>query len=387
MQSSAALAYTTLLSLVPLMVVSLSIFSAFPVFESASAQIQDFVFDNFVPASGAVVQKHLFSFSSKAKQLTGTSIFFLMVTAIMMMSTIEKSLNSIWRLNQHRKLLSKFIIYWSVLTLGPLFMGIGIAITSYVVSLPLLAEPAVLLSKRLGLLKTIPFVMETLAFTFLYLLVPVTRVRFIHAVAGGLVAALLFEVAKFGFTFYITNFPTYQTIYGALASIPIFLVWVYLSWTIALVGAQFAYSLSTFRFCNQKKDRLEASNELIKVLRILRELWEAQLHGKTIELGCLAESIPEIGRQGIQAILDILKTKNIVTQDDNENWLLMRDLAQYKLSDLCRQHDFTFRLAQVGSANEEFANEAIIELFGQINRSLDASMDFPIALLFVRPVS
>ena len=103
-------------------------------------QIQNFVFDNFVPASGAVVQKHLLSFSSKAKQLTGTGIFFLMVTAIMMMSTIEKSLNSIWRLSQHRNILSKFIIYWSVLTLGPLLMGIGIAITSYLVSLPLLAE-------------------------------------------------------------------------------------------------------------------------------------------------------------------------------------------------------------------------------------------------------
>ena len=352
MQSSAALAYTTLLSLVPLMVVSSSVFSAFPVFENASAQIQNFVFDNFVPASGAVVQEHLLSFSSKAKQLTGTGIVFLMVTAIMMMSTIEKSLNSIWRLSQHRNILSKFIIYWSVLTLGPLLMGIGIAITSYLVSLPLLAEPAGLISKRLGLLKTIPFFMEILAFTSLYLLVPMTRVRFTHAAAGGLVAALLFELAKFGFTLYITNFPTYQTIYGALATIPIFLIWVYFSWTIALIGAQFAYSLSTFRLCNRQKGVLDSSNNLMMALRILRLLWEAQTHGQVLKLDRLSESLPEISMQTVQTVLKTLKIANIVTQDENENWLLMRDIPQYRLSDLYRQHDFTVRMNEADSPNE-----------------------------------
>ena len=383
MQSSAALAYTTLLSLVPLMVVSFSVFSAFPVFENASGQIQDFVFENFVPASGAIVQEHLSSFVSKAKRLTGTGIFFLMVTAIMMMSTIEKSLNNIWRLSQHRNLLNKFIIYWAVLTLGPLFMGVGIAITSYVVSLPLLAEPAVLIGKRMGLLKTIPFVMETLAFTFLYLLVPVTRVQFTHAVVGGLVAASLFELAKFGFTLYITNFPTYQTIYGALASVPIFLVWVYLSWTIALIGGQLAYSLSTFRYCTHQKDVIDSDNNLMMAIRILQSLWKAQTSGQALELECLIESTPEISMRSVQTILDILKTSHIVTQDENENWLLMRDLSQYKLSDLYRQHEFTIQLTEPQSPEDKVENAEMLKAFSQIGQNLDDSMDFPITRLFV----
>lgn len=381
-QSSAALAYTTLLSLVPLMVVSFAVFTAFPVFESASSEIQDFVFNNFVPSSGEIVQEHLQSFSSKARQLTGTGIIFLMITSVMMMSTIEKALNSIWQINQRRNFLSKFIVYWAVLTLGPLLIGIGMAITSYVVSIPLFAEPAVLLSKKLGLLKTIPFFMEAMAFTLLYLLVPVTQVRFSHAVAGGLVAALLFELAKFGFTLYITHFPTYQTIYGALASIPIFLVWVYFSWIIALLGAQFTYSLAAYRFRDHQQDQLDSSNNLVTVLRILRQFWEAQASGQVVTLDQLAESLPEYDEYTIQAILESLKDSNVVTQDAIGNWLLLRNLSQYKLGDLYRQHPFSIRLENFENPTEVSINEPITKVVRQIDRTLNQSMDLPISQLF-----
>lgn len=380
-QNAAALAYTSLLSMVPLMVVSFSVLTAFPVFDSISSQIQDFIFENFVPNSGKVVQAYIESFASKAKQLTGTGIMFLMVTAVMMMSTIEKAFNAIWRLNQKRNLLGKFIVYWSVLTLGPLLMGVGMAVTSYVVSMPFFSEPAVLISKKFGLLKAVPFCMEAIAFALLYLLVPYTRVPLLHAAAGGVLAASLFELAKLGFTLYITRFPTYQTIYGALATIPILLIWVYLSWTIALIGAQFSHSLRAFRFRHHQPSE-GVSHELMTVLRILRHLWEVQESGQALSVEQLAELEPQYGLNAIQTILDTLEEHDIVIQNEQGHWLLTRDLSRFTVSDLYRRHPFLVPLKSLGGNPEITNNETITGVFDQLEQSLGQSLDIPFSTMF-----
>jgi len=240
---AAALSYTSLLSIVPLMVVSLGIASAFPVFEIYSTKIQTFVFDHFVAASADVIQNYIKGFAEKAAGLSITSFFFLLVTAVMMIFTIEISFNKIWKVKERRHGVVAFLIYWAVLTLLPILIGVGFAISNYLVSLPYISEAA----KKLEGIEFFIFLFPTLltwsAFTILYMALPNCKVLFKHAVLGGIVAMLLFEFAKHIFSYYIIAFPTYTLIYGALATIPIFLVWIYVTWVIILLGAVVTYVL------------------------------------------------------------------------------------------------------------------------------------------------
>ncbi len=265
LQHATALSYTTLLSLVPLMAVILSIFTAFPLFEDVSLQLQTFVFENFVPASSEVVQQYIQQFSENASKLTGPGLISLVITSIMMMAAIDNSLNKIWHNSKPRRPVARLIVYWSVLTLGPILVGASFAISSYIVSLPLLSETASY-GEKLGLLRTLPFFMEALAFTLLYVVVPNCHVTFRSALAGGIVATLLFELAKKAFSYYIISFPTYETIYGAMSTIPVFLVWIFLSWSITLMGAELAWCVGTFN-----RSSYEAVNEGEKKAEVVLE--------------------------------------------------------------------------------------------------------------------
>ena len=255
-QNAAALTYTSLLSLVPLMTVTLAVFSAFPVADRVYEIIQDFVFENFVPTSSEVLQQYLSEFSAKASRLTGTGATFLVVVALLMMANIDRALNAIWEVRARRRFATKFLIYWAVLSLGPLLIGASVLVTSYIISLPVLSEAA---STGVGrsLLGLTPVAASAVAFTMMYLVVPNRRVRVTHALVGGVFAAVLFEVAKRGFGFYITQFPTYEAIYGALASIPIFLVWLYLSWIVVLLGAEVTHCLSIYRWSSRDQSRCQ----------------------------------------------------------------------------------------------------------------------------------
>lgn len=236
------LAYITLLSIVPMLTVLLSILSSFAVFENAGEVIQDFVITHFVPAAGDAVKNALLQFVTNTGKMTAIGSAFLFVAALMLISNIDKNLNYIWRVRKKRRLVFSFSMYWMVLTLGPILVGASIAATSYVTSLKIL-EHETLSSIYTLMLRWLPFLLSFFAFIGLYMLVPNKKVRFTHAVIGAIVAALLFEASKKGFALYITQFPSYQLIYGALAAIPILFVWVYLCWLIVLIGAEVTASL------------------------------------------------------------------------------------------------------------------------------------------------
>ncbi|MEH0690828.1 virulence factor BrkB family protein [Vibrio cholerae] len=236
------LAYITLLSIVPMLTVLLSILSSFAVFENAGEVIQDFVITHFVPAAGDAVKNALLQFVTNTGKMTAIGSAFLFVAALMLISNIDKNLNYIWRVRKKRRLVFSFSMYWMVLTLGPILVGASIAATSYVTSLKIL-EHETLSGIYTMMLRWLPFLLSFFAFIGLYMLVPNKKVRFTHAVIGAIVAALLFEASKKGFALYITQFPSYQLIYGALAAIPILFVWVYLCWLIVLIGAEVTASL------------------------------------------------------------------------------------------------------------------------------------------------
>ncbi|MBV2097302.1 MAG: YihY family inner membrane protein, partial [Candidatus Thiodiazotropha sp. (ex Codakia orbicularis)] len=199
----APLTYTTLLSLVPLMTVMLALFSIFPVSERISAQIEDFLFQNFVPAAGEAVHQHLKNFSQKAAQLTGVGFLFLILVALLLMSNIDKAFNTIWHVRRKRPALAKFTVYWAILSLGPILIVISVGVTSYLVSIPFFSDAETVALLRSRLLGMMPILISALAFTLLYALVPNRSVMLRHAVAGGVVAALLFEASKRGFALYV----------------------------------------------------------------------------------------------------------------------------------------------------------------------------------------
>lgn len=236
------LAYITLLSIVPMLTVLLSVLSSFAIFENAGDAIQDFVITHFVPAAGDAVKGALLEFVANTGKMSAVGGAFLFVAALMLISNIDKNLNYIWRVKHKRRAVFSFSMYWMVLTLGPILVGASIAATSYVTSLKILESEAIS-GLYNQLLRWLPFLLSFFAFVGLYLLVPNKKVRISHAMVGAIIAALLFEASKKGFAAYITQFPSYQLIYGALAAIPILFVWVYLCWLIVLVGAEVTAAL------------------------------------------------------------------------------------------------------------------------------------------------
>lgn len=246
------LAYVSLLALVPLIAVVFALFAAFPVFSDISVQLKNFIFANFVPAAGSQIQEYLEQFVANVNKMTAIGAVGLIVTALLLMYSVDTALNSIWRSHKQRPLVYSFAVYWMILTLGPLLAGASMAISTWLLSLRWAAVTGVT-GLVDHLLRIFPLLLSCLAFWLLYSIVPTTRVPPRDALIGALVAGLLFELGKKGFALYVTMFPSYQLIYGVLAVIPILFLWVYWSWCIVLLGAEITVSLDDYRQLRRKE--------------------------------------------------------------------------------------------------------------------------------------
>jgi membrane protein len=244
LQTAGALAFTSLFALVPLITVVLSILAAFPVFAQWRDKISGFIFANFLPASGDVVQTYFTQFADNASKATAIGILVLVFSAVSLMLSIEDAFNRIWRITVARKAAARFAMYWTVLTLGPLLLVAMLASSSYVFALPLLEQADTLRTHLIGWL---PFLIQWTVLTIAYTLIPNCRVRVRHAVVGALITALTFEAAKQVFGAYVAR-ASYQEIYGALSIVPIFIFWIYLSWIFVLLGASLTASIQAFDY-------------------------------------------------------------------------------------------------------------------------------------------
>ncbi|KAA5966593.1 virulence factor BrkB family protein [Pantoea sp. M_9] len=252
------LAYVSLLALVPLVAVIFALFAAFPVFSDISVQLKNFIFTNFMPAAGDVIQRYLDQFVANVNKMTAVGAVGLIVTALLLMHSVDSALNAIWRSNSPRPMIYSFAVYWMILTLGPLLAGASLAISSYLLSLRWVNVTGVtsLIDQAL---RIFPLVLSILAFWLLYSVVPTRRVPGRDALTGAVVAGLLFELGKKGFALYVTMFPSYQLIYGVLAVIPILFLWVYWTWCIVLLGAEVTVTLNDYRQLKQQEH--ESSRE------------------------------------------------------------------------------------------------------------------------------
>jgi membrane protein len=240
LQIASSLTFTTLLALVPLVTIALTLMSAFPVFSALGEHLHAFLLANMLPEkAGEVVTGYIEQFSGRAGRLTALGTVFLAVTAFLMMFTMERAFNSIWRVSRPRPMAQRILVYWAALTLGPVLIGASLSITSYLVGASLGITRQTPLA-GMAILWLVPFVLTWVAFTLVYYVVPNRAVKPRHALVGGLVAALVFEIMKRSFALFIAQMPTYTLVYGAFAVVPIFLLWIYFSWVVIVIGALIA---------------------------------------------------------------------------------------------------------------------------------------------------
>lgn len=248
-QAAGYLTYSTMLAIVPLIMVVFSIFSAFPVFNEVTGALKEFIFTNFAPSASDMVGQYIDEFVNNSKKMSAVGIISLIVVALMLINSIDHTLNSIWHDTETRPIFTSFAIYWLILTLGPLLVGVSIAASAYVKTM---FESASNFSFGLKLLSFVPFLSTWFIFTLIYMVVPNKKVSIKHSAAGALIAAVFFTLGKQAFTWYIVTFPSYQLIYGAMATLPIMLLWIQLSWTVVLLGAQLAAVLAEVRWKKQE---------------------------------------------------------------------------------------------------------------------------------------
>ena len=238
--TAGSLTFTTLIALVPLVTVMLAVFTAFPMFSGFEGALEKYFLQNLVPESIArPVLRSLTMFASKARGMGTLGLLLLVVTAMALVMTIDRTLNAIWRVRKPRPYAQRILIYWAGLTLGPLALGVSLSLTSYALSASR-GFVAALPGGVAVLLELVQFWLFAAATASLFHYVPNTQVRWRHAWAGGLFVALGFELAKKGLAWYVESVPTYSMVYGAFATLPIFLLWIYLGWVIMLLGAVIA---------------------------------------------------------------------------------------------------------------------------------------------------
>ncbi len=241
---ASALSFTTLLSIVPALSVVVSFLSVLPVFNNFTLLAQKYIFENFLPTSGNVIETYLLAFRDQATHLPTLGLLFLFVTVIALLMTVENISNAIWHAPKRKSIFSQAGLYLFILLCMPVLIGCSVFISTYIISIAWIAGTTDRLGLKLPLLSSLPLLINTLIFATLYIAVPNAKVRWRHGFFGGFLAAILFEIIKKGFAYYLKHFPSYSLIYGTMATIPIFLLWIYLSWLIVLYGALVTHGLS-----------------------------------------------------------------------------------------------------------------------------------------------
>jgi len=334
LQIAGSLTFSTLLSLVPLFAIVVALLSALPFFQQIMVNIKIFLLLNLLPdIAYKIITVYMEQFAANARKLTYVGIGFLLVTALSMLYTVDRSFNDIWRSRRKRPWWMSVVAYLVLLVVAPLLLGAGITITSYLISL------SVGVTGKLpwlddALLKLLSVLGSTVTFFLIFRIVPCRHVPVRNALVGSLIAALLFEALKFLFAWYIKLMPGFSMVYGAFAAIPVFLIWLYLCWCVILIGAQITASLpywghETWRRTANRPVDLMSFHQGLAVLGVMEEGRQQNLGTRIGDLA--ARTGVPVDR--LEDLLDQLAISGVVRRERGARYRLVADTSQLTLAD------------------------------------------------------
>lgn len=375
-KSAASLTYVTLFAIVPLMTVTFSMFSIIPAFEGVGEQLQTLIFSHALPYSEQELVSYLQEFSSQARKLTVIGVVFLVGSAYLMLKNIEANFNSIWGVKYGRRGIMSFLLYWAILSLGPLLLGVALAISTYVASLRLLMDEYASLGLVTWLFQFLPVLLSAAAFTLLFAAVPNCKVPVSDAAIGGFVTAITFELLKRLFGLVVTN-SSFTLIYGAFALVPLFLLWINMIWMVVLGGAVLVHTIGTYKVV--LKDR--GYPDLLATLLVLWKFRQASARG-------LSLSNPELLQIGLSSeqwrrIRDILQNRRLIAATSQGDFVLCYDLHQLSLAQLAGMLQLSRQLPPDVSGLEDLPwLPAAKAHLGAIDEFASERMSISVAALF-----
>ncbi len=367
-QLCGSLTFTTLLALVPLITIMLTVMTAFPVFDDIVETLRSFVVTNLVPAaSSKLITVYMQQFADNAARLTALGIVLLGVTSIMLMLTIDRAFNTIWRVKRPRPLIQRVLIYWSVLTIGPLLIGGSLSLTSWLLTQSMgLGKQAPELT--IAVLRLVPLMLTSVAFGFLYRTVPNRQVTVPDAAVGGIIAAFAFEVMKFGFGHFVARIASYKLVYGTFASLPIFLMWIYLSWVVVVFAAVITAVLPYWRSGGVLLKQPPGA-QFVEAVEILKMLYRAYADGRVLNLQQLRIAV-KLSWEEAEAILDKLVAAGWVAKLQGNGWVLARDAGAIRVGDVFQMFVFGREAADVSE------DSTIRRLVSSTAANIDGELDF-----------
>lgn len=366
-QVAGSLTFTTVFALVPLLTIALAIFTTFPLFNSFRSSLEAYFVQSVMPKSiSTTILNYLTMFASKATRLSAVGAVALIFTSIAMMNLIERVFNRIWRVRAERRWTKRILVYWAIITLGPLLIGVSLTLSGqvFMATSDLIGDVPVVGALIYTVLS---LALTTAGFTLLYVAVPNRDVDWYDGAWGGLVAGLAFEVAKRGFAVFITQFPTYSKIYGALAALPLFLLWVYVSWLITLFGALLVAALPVVKY-ERWWHEAQPGGEFVDAMAILRVLHVACKCGDTalVSAGAI-RARTRLGFDEMDTLLEKMMTAGWVGRvkvdapqrvqwgkrvSDGDNWVILANVEKLTLAEVYRLFVFSGQPINAGVVSD-----------------------------------
>ena len=379
-EQAGSLTYTTLFAVVPMLTVFLVIISSIKALEPARQQLQQLIYSNFLPNTTIAFDKALSAFTEKSSNLTIIGVLFLFFTTVMMLTSIETVFNRIWRVKETRGGILGFMRYWTIISLGPILLGSAFVISSTLASMNVLSNNfAGYELDGAFILWAISFSLTVIGFFILNWTIPNRNVPIKAALIAGLFSAVVFELLKNLFGYTMSNFTSYQIVYGAFAAVPIFLLWIFLSWNIVLLGVEISYALTAF---NSGKD--QKRHPLLMLLDLLELFYKKQKVGKSVSEHEALEVLgrDEIGR--LPSYILMLEKQDLIKRTDDDKFVLVRNLSQVDFCNFYR--NLPYSLPHKHDIGDVLEHDEWMEKIGpaliEADDYLSAKLSIPLSKIF-----
>ena len=383
-QKAASLTYTTMLSIVPILTVLLMILSSVPALATVRAQIYEVIYSNLLPQSSLQVSKYINSFAEKSTNLTAIGVMVLFVTAIMTLTTIERAFNQIWRVEDRSGGIKTMLRYWAIVTMGPLVLGTAFIVSSTVQSLSFL-------NQQIGgygidwsfWVQVVSVVVTVAGFIAMYWFIPKARVPAKNAAIAGVFVAIVFELMKSLFGTVMTNFTSYEAIYGAFAAIPIFLLWIYLSWNLILLGVEISYTLTIF-----ETKEVYPRHPLLSLLDMLNLVHTNHLQGNDVSEQELRNVLGRKELPKWYTYINYLQDSKLIAMTEKGDYVLKKDLSNMTLWDFYRTLPYPLpikdELDEMKTDNQKPWLSLLIGRFENTEACAKKQLNVPLATIFSR---